>query len=329
MVTSGRSLGFLGKAVAWTTTAALAVSLAACSGQPENGPTPDTATPSSQDGFGNPAADNENETTGSPATGGVGHATSSSSIPEETPRGVSPSRGTDAQAPSQPRAVADTSAAPGSGHGGPPLRNAEANARFVTVDNPSSTSVVVNKQRPLTPLDYEPSGLETPPVSRAVRGEGALLRNDAGNALAEMFTAAATDGINLTMLSGYRSYQTQVAAYNSWVLRLGSVAEADTVSARPGYSEHQTGLAVDIGVASGLCSFSYCFHELPAASWVQKNAHKYGYIVRYELGYRDVTGFKAEPWHLRYIGVDNSMAMHSKGIHTLEKFFGLPPAPGY
>ncbi|GAB3248055.1 M15 family metallopeptidase [Arthrobacter pigmenti] len=302
-------------AVAWTTAAALAASLAACSGQPENGPTPDRAIPSSSQGsFGNPATDN---------------ATSSSSVPKKTPPSVSPSQGTDAQAPSQPRAVADTSAAPGSGSSSPPLRNSEANARFVTVDNPSSTSVVVNKQRPLFPLDYVPSGLEAPPVSRAASGEGALLRDDAGKALAKMFAAAAADGINLTMLSGYRSYETQVATYNSWVVRLGSVSKADNVSARPGYSEHQTGLAVDIGIASGACSFKQCFNNLPAASWVEKNAHKHGYIVRYELGYHDVTGFYAEPWHLRYIGVDNSMAMHTKGIHTLEKFFGLPAAPDY
>lgn len=166
-------------------------------------------------------------------------------------------------------------------------------------------------------------------MSRAVTGESALLRNDAGKALAKLFAAAAAHGINLTMLSGYRSYETQVVIYNSWMARLGSIAKADHVSARPGYSEHQTGLALDIGVASGVCSLKYCFNNLPAASWVEKNAYKYGYIVRYELGYQEVTGFYAEPWHLRFIGVENSKAMHQKGIHTLEKFFGLPAAPSY
>ncbi len=209
------------------------------------------------------------------------------------------------------------------------MRNAEANARFVTVNNPSSLSVVVNKQRPLRPLDYAPSALVVPKVSRAVSGEGAQLRDDAAKALQKLFAAAAKDGINLTMLSGYRSYETQVATYNSWVGRLGTVAEADRVSARPGYSEHQTGLAVDIGVASGACSLQYCFNNLPAASWAADNAYKFGYIVRYQLGYHKVTGFYAEPWHLRFIGKQASKAMHRQDIHTLEKYFGLPAAPSY
>ncbi len=325
MNTSGGYSAFLAcrrKTAAWTTAAALAFALPACSGQAEDGTTPEaTSTSSSPPGsFGNPATDGGTETRGDTTTGA-----SSSSAPGKPPRSLPPSRDTDAQAPSQPRAA--PSAAPS--QTGPPLRNAEANSRFVTVDNPSSLSVVVNKQRPLTPIDYAPSGLVKAPVNSAVTGEGALLRDDAAAAAARMFEAAGKDGIHLSMLSGYRSYASQVQAYNSWAVRLGSIAEADKVSARPGYSEHQTGLALDIGVASGACSLQYCFNNLPAASWAENNAYKYGYIVRYQLGHHLTTGFYAEPWHLRYIGEEDSKGMHQRGISTLEEYFGLPPAPGY
>ncbi|GAB3518233.1 M15 family metallopeptidase [Arthrobacter monumenti] len=330
-------LAFLRKTAAWSTTAALALSLAACTVPPEESTTAEPTTASSSPGnnFGNSEADGG---TGiSTAEGGTGTSgdsasgVSSSSAPRERPHGISPSRGTDANAPSQPRAAPDPPPAPGStGRStGPPLRNDEANSRFVTVDNPSSLSVVVNKQRPLFPLDYAPSGLVKAPVTSAVTGENALLRDDAAAAADRMFEAAAADGINLTLLSGYRSYSTQLTTYNRWVIRLGSVAEADRVSARPGYSEHQTGLALDIGVASGACSLQPCFAKLPAAEWARENAHKFGYIVRYQPDYYAITGFNPEPWHLRYIGVQDATAMKERGIHTLEEYFGLPPAPRY
>ncbi|WP_081744848.1 M15 family metallopeptidase [Arthrobacter sp. H14] len=319
---------FLRKTAAWSTTAALALSLAACSGQPEETTTAEATTTSSSPGnnFGSSAADGGTDAPGDSPTG-----ISSSSAPGEAPHGISPFRGSDANAPSQPRPAPDPPPAPGSSgrSTGPPLRNDEANSRFVTVDNPSSLSVVVNKQRPLFPLDYAPSGLVKAPVTSAVTGESALLRDDTAAAAGKMFDAAAADGINLTLLSGYRSYRSQLATYNRWVIRLGSVAEADRVSARPGYSEHQTGLALDIGVASGTCSLQPCFADLPAAEWARDNAHKFGYIVRHQPGYYAITGFTPEPWHLRYIGVQDATAMKKRGIHTLEEYFGLPPAPRY
>lgn len=320
---------FLQAAAVWTTTAALAVSLTACSGQ---------------SGEGNPA-----KTTDAPSAAATGNATTpatadstgepSATLDASAATSGSDSNGTLLPAPNQSQPAKSTASAsptssasaskPDSSSAGSQAKTSGANPRFDTVDNPSSLSVVVNKQRPLQPRDYKPSGLEVPAISRAAAGESALLRSEAAAAAERMFKAASADGINLTMLSGYRSYQTQAATYNSWVARLGSVAEADTVSARPGYSEHQTGLALDIGVASGACSLKYCFNNLPAASWAEKNAYKYGYIVRYQLRYHQVTGFHAEPWHLRFIGVQDAKSMHQRGIHTLEKFFGLPAAPSY
>lgn len=203
------------------------------------------------------------------------------------------------------------------------------NSRNTSVDNPTAVSVVVNKHRPLNPLTFAPADLVQAPVQLATSGENALLRAEAAAAGGRMFDAAAAEGIQLTLLSGYRSYNTQIITYNGWVNSLGSAAVADTVSARPGHSEHQTGLALDVGVTSGICSLSYCFSELPASAWIESNAHRFGYIVRYQIGHHLTTGFYAEPWHLRYVGAETATAMITQGIPTLEQFFGLPAAPDY
>ena len=121
---------------------------------------------------------------------------------------------------------------------------------------------------------------------------------------------------------------TQVTTYNGYVNTDGQAA-ADTTSARPGYSEHQTGWAMDIGDGGGVCSFLPCFADQPAAVWAKANAYKFGFIVRYPAGMQAVTGYVYEAWHLRYVGTDVATAMATRGIATLEQYFGLPAAPGY
>ena len=105
----------------------------------------------------------------------------------------------------------------------------------------------------------------------------------------------------MTLASGYRSYATQIVTYNGWVSSEGRAA-ADTASARPGYSEHQTGWAFDIGDGGGACSFQPCFAEQPAAVWAKANAHRFGFVVRYPLTQQAITGYLYESWHLRYVG---------------------------
>ena len=115
--------------------------------------------------------------------------------------------------------------------------------------------------------------------------------------------------------SGYRSYATQRGLYNNYVASYGQ-AQADTFSARPGYSEHQTGLAFDlIGSGGGLLTTPR------ETNWVAKNAHKYGFIVRYQPGKEAITGYVAEPWHIRYVGSE-ATAIYQSGL-TLEEYLGV------
>ena len=191
----------------------------------------------------------------------------------------------------------------------------------------TASDVVVNKRRPLTPIDYAPSDLRLPAVATAT--DNGLLRPDTAAAVEEMFAAAAADGVGLLLVSGYRSFEVQDSTYAYWVGQYGGADGADTVSARPGYSEHQTGLAFDIGQADGACTLVSCFAGTAAAQWAADNAAEFGIILRYPLGSNEVTGFSAEPWHFRYVGKDVALAMEAADTPTLEEHFGLPAAPSY
>lgn len=186
-----------------------------------------------------------------------------------------------------------------------------------SLDEPSSIWMVVNKHRPL-PSTYTPDNL-------IAAGNGHVLRSDAADALKQLLSAANTNGFNLRTLSGYRSYTNQASVYNGYVKRDGQ-ALADTYSARPGHSEHQTGLAVDLG--NGTCDLEICFGTTAAGKWLAAHAHEYGFIIRYPNGKTSVTGYQYEPWHLRYVGTDLSKKVYGSG-KTLEEYFGLPAAPNY
>lgn len=116
--------------------------------------------------------------------------------------------------------------------------------------------------------------------------------------------------------SGYRSYATQTAVYNNYASQYGQ-ASADTFSARPGYSEHQTGLAMDFS------PIDIAFAGTAQFSWLQANAYKYGFVLRYPEGKSDITGYTYEPWHWRYVGSDVATDMHDRGITTLEEYYGV------
>ncbi|MFF0904724.1 UNVERIFIED_CONTAM: D-alanyl-D-alanine carboxypeptidase family protein [Kocuria sp. CPCC 205316] len=188
------------------------------------------------------------------------------------------------------------------------------------IDRAASVYVVVNKRRPLDPADYVPRPLE------AVGGQ--LLRADAAAAFRRMQRSAAADGAPLTAVSGYRSYTTQASLYRHYVALYGQ-AQADLISARPGHSEHQTGLVMDIGDPSGECGLQSCFEDTPAGAWAREHAHEHGFIVRYPRGRTATTGYAYEPWHLRYVGVHVAGGMVDQDIPTLEHYMGLPAAPTY
>ncbi|WP_434614841.1 M15 family metallopeptidase [Arthrobacter sp. A5] len=217
---------------------------------------------------------------------------------------------------------------PAGGAPSPAASPAHALTATFSLTDPSSPWVLVNKHHPLNPVGYEPPDLVQPQVVLGSGGETALLRVEAADAAGRMFAAAAAAGAAMTLLSSYRSYDTQLALYNNYVAGFGS-DDADTKSARAGYSEHQTGLALDIGDAGGACAFDPCFAEQPAAAWAAGNCHRFGFIVRYQLGKDGMTGFFAEPWHLRYVGVELATDLVAKGYGSYEEYLGLEPAPAY
>ncbi len=193
------------------------------------------------------------------------------------------------------------------------------------IDDPASITVVVNKQRPLDPLDWAPDDLVMP--QGIPNGNRQPLRAEAAQALEAMNAAARAEGIRLHLLSGYRSYGVQRGVFATRVRQLG-VTAAEARSARPGHSEHQTGLAIDLDDASG-CALHACFGDTRAGRWLHENSYRFGFILRYEHGEKETVGFQYEPWHFRYVGLDIAADMHEHDILTLEDYFGLPAAPDY
>ena len=186
-----------------------------------------------------------------------------------------------------------------------------------SLDDPMSIWVVVNKLRPMNPQDFEPEDLVFVDVEQTFE---AYMRQEASDAVIAMFDAAANEAdLFLASNSAFRSFEAQENVYDN----------DDTLTARPGFSEHQTGLAIDIGTSTGECSIEACFGELPEGIWLRDNAHRFGFILRYPADKTAITGYEYEPWHFRYVGVPLATEMRERGITTLEEFFGLPAAPSY
>jgi hypothetical protein len=157
--------------------------------------------------------------------------------------------------------------------------------------------LVVNKSYPL-PSTYNPG-----------------LNGEAMAAFEVMKKAAANDGINLFVVSGFRSYSHQATLYKNYVARSGQ-AEADRYSARPGHSEHQTGLALDLNSASS------SFAGTKEAIWLANNSYRFGFIVRYPEGKEAITGYMYEPWHMRYLGIENATKVYNSGL-CLEEYLKI------
>jgi D-alanyl-D-alanine carboxypeptidase len=193
-------------------------------------------------------------------------------------------------------------------------------SKYSTTD-PSSIWVVVNKQHPLNPNSYSPIDLTTT--------VGAVISNNAVTDFNAMNSAALAVGINFTIVSSFRSFDTQNYLYNNYVATYGQTA-SDTFSARPGYSEHQTGLTVDLGSSTGSeCNLDDCFGTTAEGQWLSNHAFEYGFIVRYPADKTSITGYKSEPWHFRYIGRDLAMKMKNSSISTLEEFFDISGGETY
>ncbi len=174
--------------------------------------------------------------------------------------------------------------------------------------NYSSIKALVNKYSYL-PSTYAPTDLVTISAQNSTRTVS--MRKEAAQAFEKMSNDARSKGYIIKAHSTYRSYEQQKSIYNSYVKQDGQVA-ADTYSARPGFSEHQTGLVADV-VASNSTDITD-FDKYKENRYVLENAHKFGFIVRYPVGKENITGYKSEPWHLRYVGVETATKIKNLNI---------------
>ena len=200
-----------------------------------------------------------------------------------------------------------------------------------SLDEANSLWVIVNKQRQISPLRYKPENLTFPdfPRPNIQNPYGLQLRQEAAIATQELAAAMKAAGKGTLILnSGFRTYKTQKALYDRTKNTRG-LAVAEKLSARPGHSEHQLGLAADFSARGQGCVIMVCFGKTEAGMWLEQNAHEYGFILRYPKGYRSITGFQYEPWHFRYVGTELAQEMNNKGIKTLEEFWELGTARDY
>lgn len=185
----------------------------------------------------------------------------------------------------------------------------------VKVSALDSICMLVNKYSGL-PEDYEPSDLVQVPSSG--ENENVCMRKEAAEAFEKLIGATSNEGFILNACSAYRSYAYQVGLFNKGAASYGE-EYADRYWTRPGYSEHQSGLAVDIRMdndCSDLDAVRYNSHY----GWLLKNMHKYGFILRYPDDKEDKTKIAPESWHLRYVGVDLATYLYENNL-TLDEYY--------
>lgn len=180
-------------------------------------------------------------------------------------------------------------------------------------ENLNTNLILVNKYNYLTE-DYIPENLE--PIDIAYARSGMQLVREAKEAFKTLSEDAKKEGMNIIAMSSYRSYDYQVNLYNNYVATDGKEA-ADTYSARAGYSEHQTGLAVD--VYNKVLPYT-SFEETEEFNWMQENAYKYGFILRFPKDKVNITGYQYESWHYRYVGKEAAKYIHDHDL-TLEEYY--------
>ena len=189
--------------------------------------------------------------------------------------------------------------------------------------------LLVNRTHPLA-QDYVPDDMvkvDSVVSGVGVAGETDHLRKAAAEAFEEMVKAAKEAEIEILMRTGYRSYEYQRDRLYEPTVKSNGQAYADTVSAKPGQSEHQTGLALDVGGKSENYALSYNFGDTPEGKWVADHCYEYGFIIRYIDGTKDkpgeTTGFIFEPWHLRYVGKEAAKEIKDSGGKLLEEYLGI------
>lgn len=178
---------------------------------------------------------------------------------------------------------------------------------------------IVNRDHPLD-QSYRPKNLQQPETPWVFQNESSYLRQEAAEALDKMTEAALeATGTQLYLRSGYRSYETQQYLFNSRASQRGEAA-ANRSTARPGQSEHQTGLAADLTSPKVNRQINQRFGETKEGQWLKDHAHEYGFILRYPLGKESITGYIYEPWHFRYLGNNLAQRLYETGM-TMEEYW--------
>lgn len=174
--------------------------------------------------------------------------------------------------------------------------------------------VLVTKKYKL-PSSYAPSDLVKASEAGIRRGDGYYVREILINDLTDMVNDMEADGIDISIVSGYRSYTTQESTYQYWVnYNNGSTDEADKISARPGHSQHQLGTAIDFSTSEAGDVVGSSFTGTAAQLWLAENAYKYGFALSYPKGAEETTGYSYESWHYRYIGKEYAEEWWNSGM---------------
>ena len=187
--------------------------------------------------------------------------------------------------------------------------------------DPTDVLILVNKQNKAPTVPVTLVKPDVTPTKPSV-AENIYMRPEAARALEALFAGAAEDGITLYATSGFRSYATQKAIFDRKAAERGEQAANRSV-AKPGYSEHQTGLAMDIEGETTLGpGLTAAFGESPEGIWVAEHCHEYGFIIRYPEDKTSITGYIYEPWHIRYVGVEAATEITQLGV-TFEEYILL------
>lgn len=210
---------------------------------------------------------------------------------------------------------------------------ADSQPESATISLPGATSItpidgdysddahiwrLVNKSNPLNDIDYRPEIIKPNVNTRQDKSlDEQSVRADIAAAVEALFATAKSAGHELQIGSGFRSSSLQNTYYTNYSRVYGQAA-ADRVSAKPGYSEHQTGLAIDLTTPDHHCYLEACFGETEAGQWLRDHAHESGFILRYPKNKEGITDFNYEPWHFRYVGIDLATALYQSGL-TLDE----------
>ena len=193
-------------------------------------------------------------------------------------------------------------------------RDKDFYTNIVTTNN-ENFLILVNKYYKVENT-FVPSDLVDVSISYAYSGH--KIRSEVNDKFIEMAKAAKKEGLTLIINSSYRSYEKQEETYNGFSYKYGK-EKADELAARPGHSEHQTGLAVDITTK---LNDNEEFKDTEEFTWLKNNAYKYGFILRYPEGLEDITGYTYEPWHYRYVGADIAKKIYELNI-TYDEYYAF------